>query len=350
MKKGEYKVPGGKLVVVQVETKQERIAQVSISGDFFLEPDSALETMNNALLGLPDHFNASQYAKEINRFLPPEAVLTGFSTQAIGIALCRALGKASSWEDHAFDVIPPVTLPAAQHVALDEIISEAVAKGRRNPTLRFWDWSDSVVVIGSFQSVRNEIDLEGAAKHQTQVVRRITGGGAMFMEPGNCITYSLVVPTSLVEGLSIEQSYKFLDTWVLEALESIGIKAHYVPINDIASEYGKIGGAAQKRFGTGYLIHHATMAYDINASRMLDVIRIGREKLSDKGTTSANKRVDPMKSQTGLAREAIIDAFIDVFTKKYAAQASNYTEQELLEAKKRVTDKFSQQEWTFKVP
>lgn len=57
----------------------------------------------------------------------------------------------------------------------------------------------------------------------------------------NCITYSLTVPSSLVDGMSIERSYQFLDTWVLAALAEVGIKAHYVPLNDIASTQGKIG-------------------------------------------------------------------------------------------------------------
>ena len=59
----------------------------------------------------------------------------------------------------------------------------------------------------------------------------------MFMEQGNCITYSLVVPTSLVEGLSFEQAYAYLDDWVMGALAEIGVNARYVPLNDIASEH-----------------------------------------------------------------------------------------------------------------
>lgn len=347
---GEYKVPGGKLVVANVEVESQHLSKVSISGDFFLEPDSALEQINQALVGLPVSANSSQLIKAIQAVLSDEVVMVGFSVQAVAIAVSRALGKASGWHDHVFDVIPAQTLPAAQHVALDEVIVKAVASGQRGPTLRFWDWPDSVVVIGSFQSLKNEIDAEGAARHGIEVVRRVTGGGAMFMEPGNCITYSLVVPTSLVEGLSFEQSYAFLDDWVLSALAEVGIKAHYVPINDITSDKGKIGGAAQKRFANGVVLHHVTMAYDINADRMLEVLRIGREKLSDKGTTSANKRVDPMRSQTGMERNAIIQSFIEHFQKRYATQLSQYTEQELEQSSALVGSKFTSPEWVNKVP
>ena len=128
------------------------------------------------------------------------------------------------------------------------------------------------MVIGSYQSVRNEIDAEAAERYGIEVARRISGGGAMFMERGNCITYSLVVPDSLVEGLSFEQSYAFLDDWVLGALREVGIAARYVPLNDIASDKGKIGGAAQKRFGNHTVLHHATMAYDIDADKMMQVL------------------------------------------------------------------------------
>src|SRR5690554_805912 len=347
---GEYKVPGGKLVVANVEVESTQLAKVSISGDFFLEPDSALEQINQALVGLPTSANANQMITAINNALDDSVVMFGFSAQAVAIAVRRALGKASGWHDHIFDVIPPKTLPAAQHVALDEVIVAEVAKGQRGPTLRFWDWPDSVVVVGSFQSLKNEIDAEGAKRHNIEVVRRVTGGGAMFMEPGNCITYSLTVPGSLVEGLSFEQSYAFLDDWVLGALADVGVQATYKPVNDIASPAGKIAGAAQKRFVRGAVLHHVTMAYDIDADKMLEVLRIGREKMSDKGTKSANKRVDPVRSQTGMAREDVIEAFKAHFRGRYATVDGAITDAERARATELAESKFSSPEWTARVP
>lgn len=346
---GEYKVPGGKLVVADVNVEQDLLSQVSISGDFFLEPDSALTQINEALNGLPITASHKTLTTAIEAALDDDVMMFGFSAEAVATAVRRALGKASSWLDHEFTLIPPVTLPAAEHAALDEVLANTVAKGLRGPTLRFWDWSDSVVVIGCFQSVRNEVDMEAAKAANIQVVRRATGGGAMFMEPGNCITYSLTVPTSIVDGMSIEQSYQFLDAWVLAALGEVGIKAHYKPLNDISSEQGKIGGAAQKRFANGVTVHHATMAYDIDADKMLQVLRIGREKLSDKGTKSANKRVDPMRSQTGLSRAAIIDAFIGHFASTYQTQLGEYSAEELASAKTLVAEKYLTDDWLYKV-
>lgn len=172
----------------------------------------------------------------------------------------------------------------------------------------------------------------------------------MFMEPGNCITYSLVVPGTLVDGMSFTQSYAFLDAWVVEALRTVGINARYVPINDIASDQGKIGGAAQKRLASGAVLHHATMAYDIDAEKMTKVIRIGKAKLSDKGIRSAVKRVDPMRSQTGMTRSAIIDALLESFRAGHETRDAAYSEEELAAAEALVSEKFSTVAWTHRVP
>lgn len=347
---GEYKVHGGKLVVVDCSVADGALRDVRVSGDFFLEPDEALDDINAALNGLSHELPAAEIANAVTAALPEGSVLFGFSAQAVAIAVRRALTRASSWVDHHWDIIAPTVLPTAVNVALDEVLTEEVGAGRRNPTLRFWDWEEPSVVIGSFQSVRNELDPAGVQKYGIKVVRRISGGGAMFMEAGNCITYSLYVPQTLVDGLSFEDSYKFLDAWVLAALESMGIEAFYIPLNDIATEQGKIGGAAQKRLSNGAMVHHVTMSYDIDADKMVQVLRIGKEKLSDKGTRSAAKRVDPLRRQSGLTREEILDRMSATFANRYGAQPSTLTEAELQEARLRVENKFATDEWLLRIP
>lgn len=251
----------------------------------------------------------------------------------------------SQWNDFDWQLIHEGPQSPALHMALDEAITDEVAAGRRAPTLRVWEWASSAVVIGRFQSLRNEVDPEGAQRQCIEVVRRITGGGAMFIEPGNTITYSLSAPESLVQGMSFEQSYAFMDAWVLEALRSLGIDAWYQPLNDIASKAGKIAGAAQMRRGKAVL-HHVTMAYDIDSTKMLEVLRIGREKLSDKATQSANKRVDPLRTQTGLAREDVIARMIETFRNAHGLQASAVQPHELARAQQLVEEKFGTPAWT----
>jgi Lipoate-protein ligase A len=356
---GEYKVPGGKLVAVDLAVAEERISQVHVHGDFFLDPDEALEVINASLIDAPIALPAGELARRVQdaldkarteATLPVPVTMAGFDAHAIAMAVRRALGRASSWADHEISYLDPGPLPPVMHAALDEVLGRELAAGRRGPTFRFWEWQEPAVVIGSFQSLHNEIDQEAADALGVRVVRRISGGGAMFMEAGNCITFSLVVPETLVDGMSYEASYAFLDQWVLTALERVGVQAHYAGLNDIASDAGKLAGAAQKRFVGGAVLHHVTMAYDIDADKMLQVLRIGREKVSDKGIKSANKRVDPVRSQTHLGRAEVMASFLETFRELYHVRDAELTAEELATAAELVRTKFATPEWTARVP
>ena len=347
---GEYKVPGGKLVVVDFVVLDGLISQFRLSGDFFLEPDETLDEINRAVEGLPSNSSIEAFATAIRDGIDPAAQLLGFAPDSVGVAVRRAMTGAAQWRDYDWQVIHEPALAPAMHLALDEVLTAAVGQGLRKPTLRIWEWSEPAVIIGSFQSLRNEVDEAAAAAEGINVVRRISGGGAMFVEPGSAITYSLYVPGELVRGMSFEASYAFLDEWVLEALQSFGIDAVYKPLNDITSPQGKIGGAAQKRLGSGAVLHHVTMSYDMDAEKMTRVLRIGREKLSDKGTTSAQKRVDPLRSQTGETREAIIERLIQTFTQRHGGTMGSVTDAEYAAAERLVTEKFLTEQWLRRVP
>jgi len=195
----------------------------------------------------------------------------------------------------------------------------------------------------------DRIDADAAQRHNIEVVRRISGGGAMFIEPGNTITYSLYAPQSLIQGLPFSTAYAYMDEWVLVALSELGIKAWYQPLNDITSAGGKIAGAAQVRRG-GAVLHHVTMAYDIDTTKMLEVLRIGREKLSDKGTKSAAKRVDPLRSQTGLPRASVIEAMIGTFRRLHGLHDDVLRAEEIAAARAQVAEKFATLTWTADVP
>lgn len=347
---GEYKVPGGKLVVVDVEVADGRLTDFRLAGDFFLEPDSALEDINAAVNGLPAESDATVIADAVRAALPAGAQLLGFTPEAVGTAVRRALVTAPGWRDFDWEIVHEKAVSPRMNLALDEVLTSRVGEGRRRPTLRIWEWEESAVVIGSFQSYRNEVDTEGAAKHGFDVVRRISGGGAMLMAAGQIITYSLYVPASLVQGLTFADSYAFLDDWVLQALRSVGVDATYQPLNDIASPTGKIGGAAQKRLANGGVLHHATISYDIDGQVMTEVLRIGKEKLSDKGTASAAKRVDPLRTQTGLSRAEIIESFKGTFRALTDAEDGTITADEYTDAEALVESKFGVDSWLQRVP
>ncbi|WP_144874711.1 lipoyl protein ligase domain-containing protein [Microbacterium sp. 1.5R] len=347
---GEYKVPGGKLVVVDLEVEDGRIARFRLAGDFFLEPDAALDDINAAVNGLPVESDSTAIATAVRQALPDGAQLLGFTPEAVGTAVRRALVTAPGWRDFDWEIVHDKAVSPQMNLALDEVLTSRVGEGRRRPTLRIWEWDGSAVVIGSFQSYRNEVDPEGAARHGFDVVRRISGGGAMLIPAGQIITYSLYVPASLVAGMTFADSYAFLDDWVLQALRSVGIDAVYRPLNDIASPSGKIGGAAQKRLANGGVLHHASLSYDLDGQVMTEVLRIGREKLSDKGTTSAAKRVDPLRSQTGLTRETIIERFIETFRSLTDAEDGTVSPEEYAAAEDLVESKFATEAWLHRVP
>ncbi|HEY9110871.1 MAG TPA: hypothetical protein VIM92_03750, partial [Rhodanobacteraceae bacterium] len=87
---GEYKMPGGKLVVADFEVRDGKLTRVRISGDFFLEPDSALTMIDVALEGLPAAAGSPHHAAVIRAALGPNVRMYGVSPEAIAVAVQRA--------------------------------------------------------------------------------------------------------------------------------------------------------------------------------------------------------------------------------------------------------------------
>jgi lipoate---protein ligase len=292
-----------------------------------------------------------EYAVPGGKLVSADAALAGATATEAAAAVRRALARASGWRDHDWRLVREEPQEPALHMALDEVLARGVSAGRRPPTLRIWEWSAPAVVIGSFQSLRNEVDATEAGRLGMTVVRRISGGGAMFIDPASTITYSLYAPESLVAGMSLAESYRYLDDWVIGTLTGdLGLSAWYEPLNDIASAQGKIGGAAQRRLAGGTVLHHVTMAYDIDTDAMTRVLRTGREKLPGKGTPSAVKRVDPLRRQTRLPRAEVIDALAAHFRRRYGLTPDTVTSGELRSARDLARTKFSGSEWTGRLP
>jgi lipoate-protein ligase A len=88
---GEYKMPGGKLVVADLEVRNGKLTRVRISGDFFLEPDSALTLIDVALEGLPADAGDKQHAEVLQEALGSNVRMYGVSPEAIAVAVQRAL-------------------------------------------------------------------------------------------------------------------------------------------------------------------------------------------------------------------------------------------------------------------
>src|SRR5690625_2873393 len=87
-----------------------------------------------------------------------QADMIGFDARSVAIAVRRALGASTAWSDHAFEILQPGPLAPRQNLALDQVLVEELAAGRRGPMLRTWEWAGSAAILGSFQSGRNEVE------------------------------------------------------------------------------------------------------------------------------------------------------------------------------------------------
>jgi lipoate-protein ligase A len=230
-------------------------------------------------------------------------------------------------------------------MALDEVRLDGVAAGRRPPLLRFWGWTEPTLVLGSNQSVANEVDEDATALRGFTITRRLSGGGTMLAEPGRTITWSLAIPAEAVAGMSFVESFAHLDRWAVETLRGLGVDAGYRPLNDIVSPAGKIAGAAQAR-RRGAVLHHVTMAYSMDPAVLRELIRVGRPSLSEKGVRSANKVVTPLDTLTTASREEVVEALAAAA----GAEEGRVTPAELEDAAELAARKYARRGWTHRLP
>ena len=239
---------------------------------------------------------------------------------------------------------PSPPLPAHVQLALEEVLLDRVAAGRRGPALRFWEWAEPALVLGSHQVLANEVDREAADALGFTLARRMSGGGTMIVEPGRTITYSLYVPESVVAGLSFVDSFARLDAWAVDCLRELGVPAAYRPINDIVSPAGKIGGAAQAR-RRGFVLHHTAIAHAMDAAIVPRLIRIGRERVSPRGVRSAEKSVSPLDRWLALDRDRVVDALSACFAQRYEARPGELRPDELEAARALAASKYATPGW-----
>jgi lipoate-protein ligase A len=248
-----------------------------------------------------------------------------------------------------WDLIAYTPHSAHMHMAVDEVLLQRVIAGLRRPTVRFWDWIEPALVIGSHQSVANEVDVAAAQELGFTVTRRMSGGGTMLCEPGRTITYSLYVPATVVGGLSFRQSYAALDAWAVRSLVALGVPAGYREINDIISPRGKIGGAAQAR-RRGFVLHHTTIAHSMAPDLLPRLIRLGRERLSERGVRSADKAVSPLSEFTSMDCAGVAQHMERSFTAEFHSPVSELSQAELDAAIEVARTKYATPGWIYRLP
>lgn len=245
--------------------------------------------------------------------------------------------------------MPYAPHPAHMHMALDEVLLDELIAGRRPPTMRMWRWAECALVIGSHQSVMNEVDSAAAQALRFVVTRRMSGGGTMLCEPDRTITFSMYLPESAVAGISFRKSYALLDEWAVQAFRRIGVPASYREINDIISPRGKIAGAAQAR-RRGFVLHHTTIAHAMDVALVPRLIRIGRSSLSGRGVRSADKSVSPLSWFTPLSCDDVARTMTEYFVEEFGAAMTEPTHAELERAQRLVETKYATPAWINRLP
>ncbi|TFG82683.1 MAG: lipoate--protein ligase family protein [Spirochaetales bacterium] len=240
--------------------------------------------------------------------------------------------------------------PAAFNMGLDEAILDAVAAGIQEPTLRLYGWKPRAVSIGYFQGLNDEVDIQACAERNVDVVRRVTGGGAVFH--ADELTYSILLPEShpLIEG-TILDSYRSLCGGVVEGLCSLGIHAEFAPLNDIVADGRKLSGNAQTR-RNGCLLQHGTILLSVDVDEMFAVLLVPNEKMKGRLIQDVKARVGSVSAMLGRAfgfGEAIA-VFRAGFSRALGAdlEPASPSAGELESARRLAESKFGAPGWTGK--
>ncbi len=145
--------------------------------------------------------------------------------------------------------------------------------------------NDRAVVLGRNQNAYAEINRPFAEARGIAVVRRLTGGGAVFHDLGN-LNFTFIVPRADCPELDFP---RFAGP-VADALRTLGVPAELSGRNDLTAEGRKISGNAQCVYN-GKVMHHGTLLFSADLSAMTGVLRVDGEKMRSKGIRSVRSRV-----------------------------------------------------------
>lgn len=243
-------------------------------------------------------------------------------------------------------VIPLETHSAAMNMAIDEAVSKTVGAGKAPPTIRFYRWRPSAVSIGYFQGLHEEVAMDVCERLGVDVVRRRTGGGAVYHDHDGEVTYSVIAPEGMFPKGIIE-SYHIICGWVIASLKNLGLEGQFHPINDILVGGKKISGNAQTRRG-GILLQHGTVLYDVDIEKMFSLLKIGKEKIADKLIADAKQRVTRVLDHTPASIAEVYQAMLDGFTEGKEYEMGALTRDEYAEAKGLAVSRYGNMEWNAK--
>ncbi|MFP4514683.1 MAG: biotin/lipoate A/B protein ligase family protein [Parcubacteria group bacterium] len=245
-------------------------------------------------------------------------------------------------------ILKTVKESAAKQMAIDEAILIARINNLVPNTLRFFTWNPGAITVGFFQDLEQEIDLKRAQDLKVDVVRRYSGGGAVFHHDE--LTYSLVVAEKDL-SLNVLDSYKYLCQGVINGLKILGIEAKFQPINDILVNGKKISGNAQTR-KEGVILQHGTILLSVDVEKMFSILKVSNEKMKGKLIANVKEAVTSIKSE--LQSPSLDLRYLEKVFKQGFAQSLNvdFDEAVLSKEEKEIAqelerDKYLSKEWNY---
>jgi lipoate---protein ligase len=234
------------------------------------------------------------------------------------------------------------------NMGLDESILRHISEGKSPPTIRFYKWKPPAVSVGYFQSLREEVDIDACFNDGVGIVRRMTGGGAVYHDKE--LTYSYIAPESTVPD-GILQSYELVCSGIVMGLGHLGVRAKFAPLNDILVGGKKVSGNAQTR-RMNCVLQHGTVLLDVDVERMFRYLRVPQEKAKDKAIANVKERVTSLKAVLRtevtyhMAAEALRRGFSEALDLKLTESPPSVSEAEA--AARLEGEKYSALEWNDK--
>jgi len=249
------------------------------------------------------------------------------------------------------------TEDAFTNMAIDEAILTARIAGKVPNTLRFYRWKPSAVSIGRFQNPFNEVHVENCRRHDVDIVRRITGGGAVYHDQEGEITYSVVVDGKDLGCAEMDMiyAYKTICGGLMEAVKILGTNAEFNPADpkqcpNITIKGRKISGSAQA-CRRSVLLQHGTFLVDIDHEKMFTFLKVPWTKnlldvleTSKKKLTSAKQELESRISMEE-AYQALVRGFEKALKMQLVEEKLTSYERKLAEKLRR--NKFSIEDWNF---
>lgn len=197
------------------------------------------------------------------------------------------------------------TRNAFMNMAIDEAVLRARVGNRVSNTLRFYCWNPSSVSLGRFQNVEEEVELDHCRKYGVDVVRRVSGGGAVFHDSGNEITYSVVAGKEDLGAQDLMTIYGKIYGGLAEALETLGLEADFDRGNpkncpNLMIKGRKISGSAQSH-KNGVVLQHGTLLVDVDLEKMFTFLRVPWASTCMEVVDVAKRKITSIEKELGRA-------------------------------------------------